>query len=56
MLDNLFNTILVLSFLALCAYGSLGNQSMREDANPQLVTQLDRVVIIGHSIKTSGRV
>lgn len=56
MLDNLFNTVLVLSFLTLCTYGALSNQPGREQARPEPLSQIETVVIIGQSVKASDPV
>lgn len=52
MLDNLFNSVLVLSFLAISAVGSLtGPVETDELAATQTVAQLERVVVTGRSLK-----
>lgn len=52
MLDNLFNGVLVLSFLAASAITSLSSPAETDElAATQTVAQLERVVITGQRLK-----
>lgn len=59
MLDNLFNSILVCSFLAISTFGALAssvkNHELAAQADAQYAAQnvakLERVVVTGHSLK-----
>nr|WP_316644212.1 hypothetical protein [uncultured Roseateles sp.] len=54
MLDNLFNSVLVLSFVAISAVGSLTSPAETDElAATQTVAQLERVVITGRSLKSA---
>ena len=53
MLDNLFNSIVVLSFLAFSAFGALHEPANRFESSSLTVTQLERVIVIGQSLKSA---
>jgi len=54
MLDNLFNSILVVSFLVLSAVGAVNSPADRVVPASQTVVQLERVVVVGNSVKAEG--
>lgn len=56
MLDDLFNGILVLAFLALGIFGVLSGQPDSSEPALQTVTQLERVIITGPGIKAESKV
>jgi len=51
MLDDLFNGILVFSFLAISAFAVLNNLAERVEPTAQTIAQLERVLVTSPSVE-----
>lgn len=55
MLDNLFNSILLISFVVLSAVAALTIPADQLVPASQSIAQLERVIVVGHSIKAADK-
>ena len=55
MLDNLFNSILIISFLALVSYGAMSKPEVIVEADAHALVHLERVTVVGTSLKLAGK-
>ena len=55
MLDDLFAGAVVLSFLALCTFGSISSVAPEGETAAKNTIQLERVLVTGKSVKAESR-
>lgn len=55
MLDNLFHSILVTLFLAICSFGALYGNADGTERISRTVVQLERVQLTGDSLKAEQK-
>lgn len=55
MLDNLFNSILVVSFLVISAVGAVSSPVDHAASASETLVQLERVIVVGHSVKATNK-